>query len=247
MPSKRRKSKARKTKRFVKPADPAPWLWSILAVNILIGLLFSPVTSLATLRVDGANPIDQEAIGAIVQSAKGAPALRVDRNTIQSAVERISSIEQASLRVNVFGRGVLTLNYRTPIATVAGSPDTYLSDSGTVYVSHAKKSLKGVVEPPAPTNAQNLSVFGAWRSAAAAKMCENMVQRLPDLEWRLVVAQAGYVSLQLSDGGIVEFVSFDDTETKVAKLAEILHSDPKLFQKHKKLNLSSPLKPTVEP
>lgn len=246
MPSRRRKTKYRK-KRWTKPIEPAPWLWAAFVLDLAIGLIFSPATSLHTLRVTGSRPYDRERLGQIAQSTKGVPALRLDRNSVQSSVLQNLAVERVEFRANLFGRGVLDVVYRTPVARIEGADGLYLSDTGVVFPSPAVLPLKGKVSPPTGVRGENLSVFGAWRSGATAKMCDNIRRRLPDLEWRLVVEQAGYVSLELAEGGVVEFVSFDDTEKKVAKLAQVLRDDPKLFERAKRLNLSSPMKPTFAP
>jgi hypothetical protein len=156
------------------------------------------------------------------------------------------AVERAEYRANLFGRGVLELTYRRPVASVANTEGLYLSSRGALFQWPDPVGLKVTVEPPFDLDGQNLAVFGSWRSGTAALMCENVGERLPDMEWRLVVSRTGFVSLVPTSGGTVEFGSFDGAEGKVQTLVNILRDDPGLLTRVRELNLSS-TKPVFVP
>ncbi|MEX2243939.1 MAG: hypothetical protein WD716_08850 [Fimbriimonadaceae bacterium] len=250
MPSKRRrKTKKRKksTKLWTKKADLTPLFWALLAVVVATGLAYSPATSVKSVRIVGAASFDRARLDEVVQTLRARPYLRVDTDRIQSLVLEGRDVGDARFQGNLFGRGVLEVTYRRPVAALADSPGRYLSSDGTVYRSSVQPSLAIEVEPPADQGLRNLSVFGSWRSGLAAKMCENVIEQLPDWQWRMVVSRAGFVSLVPESGGTVEFGSFDGAETKVLKLGELLKDEPGLLARVKVVQLSSPESPTYVP
>jgi hypothetical protein len=225
-----RKRRKRQKRVWTPPTDWTPWLWGFLAVHTLIGLYLSPVTGARTIRVTGAPGYDRERIGQFLSGFKDTPFLRVNRSKIQSLAMENLAMERAEYRANPFGRGVLELTYKRPVARVAGTEGLYLSGRGSVFSLSGEVPVRVTVEPPFPVGQRNLSVFSSWRSGVAAQMCENIGERLPESEWRLV-----------------EFGSFKDAELKVQALEDILKDDPGLLARVSRLVLSSPSNPVKVP
>jgi len=244
MPSRRKRR--RRQRRWVRPIEFAPWLWGALVLNVVVGLLFSPVTAISHLRIVGAQSYDRGRLSNIGQSIKRRPLLRVNEQSVRSRALENQAVASASYRANLFGRGVLTVRYRRPVARVAGQENLYLSDRGTLFSSPHKYTLSIRVEPPIDADETNLAVFGGWQGRAAARLCASIVRQLPESNWVLKVSSTGYVSLA-SDDGVVEFGSFDKAEQKVQKLAEILLHDPDMLSDVVSLNLSEPADPSIVP
>ncbi len=250
MRSKRPQNRKRRKKQkrvWTPPTDWTPWLWAFFSLHLLIGLYFSPVTGARTVRVTGAPGYDQQRIRSFLMSLKDSPFMRVNRSRIQSLALDNMAVERAEYRANLFGRGVLELVYRRPVAKVAGTEGLYLSGRGSVFSLKGEVPVKVTVEPPFPVGQRNLSVFSSWRSGVAARMCENIGERLPEKEWRLVVSRTGFVDLVPDVGGTVEFGSFKDADLKVQALEDILRDDPGLLGRVSKLILSSPSNPVKVP
>ena len=201
---------------------------------------------MSRLRIVGAQPYDRDRLAKIAQGIQRRPLLRVNKQSVRSEVLENPAVASASYRANLFGRGVLTVRYRRPVAAIAGRDGLYLSDRGTIFSSPREYALTMAVEPPIDADETNLAVFSGWQGGAAARMCVSITERLPKSEWLLTVSPTGYVSL-VSDGGRVEFGSFDKAEQKVRKLAEILSDDPHLLSGVTSLNLSEPTDPSFVP
>lgn len=214
-------------------------MWCAFAVVLIVSLFFSPATSIKTLRIVGAPGFERQRMQAIAKALKGRPYLSVNRQQILSLALENFAVENASYRGNLFGRGVLSLSYRRPVASIAGEDGLFLSSKGSVFSWPVPVSLQVSVEPPYEVGSRNLSVFGSWQSGTAALMCENIGERLPKTEWRLVVSQTGFVSLVPKDGCRVEFGSFEGAEDKVKTLEDLLKSRPKLLTEVSEINLSS--------
>ena len=149
-------------------------------MNVAAGLLFSPVTAMTHLRIVGAQSYDRGRLSNIGQAIKHRPLLRVNEQSVRSRALENQAVASASYRANLFGRGVLTVRYRRPVARVAGLEDLYLSDRGTLFSSPHKYSLSIEVEPPIDVDETNLAVFGGWQGGSAARMCASIVAQLPE-------------------------------------------------------------------
>lgn len=251
MPSKRPQSRKRPKKRqrrvWSPPTDYAPWLWGILVMHLMFGLAFSPVTGLRLVRVVGADPGDQQRIARFLSSFEATPYTRLNGAQVSTLALEDRAIESASFRSNLFGRGVLELAHKRPVARVEGSESLYLSSRGSLFTAMPGLGVKVAVSAPGAVPGANLSVFSSWRSGVAARMCENVGERLPEMEWRMVVTASGFVSLESEGSGTVEFGSFEDADEKVQALVGILNNDPKKLSKVRKLVLTSPSNPVIVP
>ena len=241
MPS-RRKRRRRAANRWAPPVDLTPWLWGAVCINIVLGLLFSPVTAMNTLKVVGARAYDQERLVAVAQRIHKRPFLRVNANSVQSQVLENVEVASASYRANLFGRGVLEVRYRRPVALIEGG-ELYLSERGAVFASPTAPALRVTVVPPMAPGEKNLSIIGGWQSGAAASMCDNISRKLPDRNWRLVITSTGIVELEPESGAKVILGSFDDSGKKIDKLVKILEDEPGILERVSSLNLSSPSNP----
>lgn len=201
---------------------------------------------MSRLRIVGAQSYDRVRLAKIAEQIHRRPLLRVNRQSVRSEALENTAVASASYRANLFGRGVLTVRYRTPVATIAGRDGLYLSDRGAIFSSPGEYALTMAVALPIDADETNLAVFNGWQGGAAARMCASIDERLPKADWLLTVSPTGYVSL-VSDGGRVEFGSFDKAEQKVQKLAEILSGDPDILSGLASLNLSEPNDPSYVP
>jgi hypothetical protein len=245
MPSKRRptKRKKRKTpKLWSPPRDWRPWLWGALAANVLVGLYASPATAVRSLRFEGVPKEDQERLAQLARSLEGTPYLRVPWTTLRSAIEGDLAVQATEVSGNLFGRAIVAVDYKAPVATVVDQPGLFLARDGSLFAAKGAVDLPLSVQPPAGNGVQNLSVFGSWRSVATARMCENIGERLPGRNWRIVVSREGSVELFPVQGAVVEFGSFEDMDEKVRVLVEALRDEPDLLASVRRLNLSPPSK-----
>jgi hypothetical protein len=240
MPKKQPRSKRKKRKQPKVWTPPKDWtwhLWGLFGLNLVIGLVASPVTSATTIRIVGAPLIEQPRLERLAQLIDDRPYFLVDKDQVRSGAMENRAVQSAEYQANLFGRGVVTLRYRKAVATLGSG--LYLSRDGSVFLWRDEVPVRILVEPPTSPDAKNLAVFGTWPTATVASMCENIAERLPDRDWRLVVAKTGFVSLVPAQGGTVEFGSFEEMDRKIETLTSILRDEPDLLVRVKELNLAS--------
>src|SRR5258708_2050430 len=90
---------------------PAPILWVLLILNLVLGLFFSLVTSAGKVKVLGADPSDRARIEESLQSLLNVPCLRVNTAAVEEGIMRLPDVETATLKKNLFGNDELTLAY----------------------------------------------------------------------------------------------------------------------------------------
>lgn len=238
-PNKRRKKKRSQSRVWTPPKDLTVPLWGLFAFVVVVSLLFSPATAIKTLRVVGAPDFERERMGQVAKAIGGRPYMTVNRKQIESMAMEHLAVRSARYRANLFGRAVLEMEYHSPVAKFERLEGVFLSRSGAVFPWPLPVATSLAVEPPYLPGTRNLSVFGSWQSGTAAAMCENIRERLPKTEWKLVVSQTGFVSLVPSEGARIEFGTIENALEKVQTLERLLREDPDLLGKVSELNLSS--------
>lgn len=246
MASQRRKRSKKKAKRWSPPKDYAPLLWSLFSINFIVGLLFSPVTGLTVLRVEGAPEYDRARIERVAQVMAFRANLTTRSEELRSLVMENSAVESATMRANLFGRGILTIAYKVPVAVIDPQTRLVLSKKGSVFVVPSVLSGLPVLTPPHFEIEKNLSIVGGWRSRDAADLCSFVSDGLPGGPWKIETSKTGFVTLFPAQGASVELGSLDRSEEKVAALAKLLRDDPGLLQKISKLRLYSAHNPVIE-
>src|SRR4051812_799273 len=117
---------ARKSKRKSRSINWTPILWMALTFNIVLAMLFSPLTSIRHLRIIGAQPHDLPRFNELSKKLRGKPFMSVSPTEFESSVLASRDVYDAQLSHNLFGSAILRLKYRTPVAVLDGSPHTYL-------------------------------------------------------------------------------------------------------------------------
>ena len=104
----------------------------LLFINIIAGLWYSPMLALRRVHVVGAQPQDQVAIEAILETNVGLAALGVRALALETSVQRLPEVDSATFTDNVFGSGRLVLHYRAPVARI-GKSKLALDEEGRVW------------------------------------------------------------------------------------------------------------------
>src|SRR5579885_495653 len=126
---------ARKSKRKSRAINWNAVLWTTLIANILLAVLFSPLTSIRRLRVMGAESYDQDRISNLAKTLDGKPFALVPTVKFEGSVLGSRDVQEATLSHNLFGSAILRLTYRRPVAMLASVPHTYLDEQGVIYGS----------------------------------------------------------------------------------------------------------------
>lgn len=219
-----------------------PVLWILLLVNLAVAYRFSPMTTLQTVKVEGARDGDREFVRMSLKELNGIPAYQVSAPSVESEADKIDAISSFGFQKSVLGSARLVVTYRTPVARIEGMPNVFLGRDGSIFrderpdlvpeisvVLHSGVKLT-VATIAAPFNTERI----AWLAENAA------VLGLP--ETRIDVADTGSLSL-LSQGANVVLGVSDDLPQKLTRLKQLIEKNPSLIADAKEINLMDPERP----
>ncbi len=241
MPSKGRKRRAPRTRR---PFPLSAVLWTLVVVNVTVGLFVSPLTSLRKVRVLGAAASDQTRIESEIQRWRDVPVLRLGQDWAQYRLENNSEVKSSTLDKNVLGRAVVRIQLRQPVARFVNTR-LYLDESGFPFRSERAFGGLPSLMPPPGTFDTSLTLAGGWESGPVARMCQELSVQVPNVDWKVEVDDRGVISLMSNSGAEVVMGSSDSLPQKVEKLKALLLAKPDLLEKVRRLVLTAPEAPMV--
>lgn len=224
----------RRTKRV--RIRPGPIIVLTLGINLIAGIVSSPITSVRRVRVEGAPPQDRPRLVGLLQKLKGVPCVRVHAHAIEAEALQNPELRGATLSRTPFGSAVLRVARRMPVAKLYASPDTGFSEEGVLYpATDLPDDLPRLNftrgEPPL-----GLTLGNGWRAADVAHLAilvRGMGGKVPV---RIDLVGGGRVCLNI-DSGTVDLGSCDGLDAKVARLRKILQERPDLFSTVQTLRL----------
>ncbi|MBS1704960.1 MAG: hypothetical protein JST40_03740 [Armatimonadetes bacterium] len=227
---------------------PGPWLWVAVVLNTILGVWLSPITAAWKVRVIGASPLQERRLKEAVAQSRAIPALRFDPNPMLSIVRQDPAIESATWNQNVFGRAILRLKLRTPVAVVNEQARLVLGDTGELYVAPAVPVGLPVLSPPIDATKPSFVLAGNWSGRIIAQLANNLRKQIPDRDFRIVQDSSNKVSLTSApDTAQVVLGSTDKMDEKVITLRKALEQQPNLLSQVKVLNISAPSNPVIIP
>ena len=235
----RSRAAARRSKRRV-PVDAA--LVALLLINFLVGLWNSPMLALRRVRVVGAQPQDQVAIEAILETNMGIAALGVRALALETSIQRLPEVDSATFTDNVFGSGRLVINYRVPVARI-GKSKLALDDEGRVWKTRQSLVRLPSVELPASALNMGISLTRSAPLVGVAVLAGKLLQVWPEFKGEIVLDDAGTVCLNRGDSGRVVLGGTDAMDEKLSRLAGLLRDRPELFSGAIEVNLTAPTHP----
>lgn len=238
MPSRKRK------KRKGLNLQPAPLLWLLFAINCLVGVYFSPLTSLRKVRVVNAPLEDQSRIVKIMQRAKNVPLNKLDFNGLASSIMNNTEIKDANINCNIFGRAIVRVYQRVPIARLKSS-NQFFDTTGTLFVSSNEYGDLPEITVPKESRYPSVTLLSGWFSGRMAQLCKLLAAQVPNNQWNIEVNDRGVISLKASSGANVVMGSSDSLPQKIEKLGNLLAERPQLLKELRQLNLTDPESPMV--
>lgn len=222
-------------------------LWTAFVLNLIAAVFLSPITQLRTIKVQGAAPAYKPYISSILRKSKAIPALRVEPLAVESQVLASSAVESCDFRRNIFGRAVLRVQYRSPVAVLEADPEIFLDESGCVYRSLERRDGLPVLDVFDGALKPILAITGTWPSKRIADLA--LASKKYDFgpSTTVEVQSSGAVSLRTNSGATIRFGAPYDFGEKFAKLDELLNREPELFRKAKSVNLTAPDRATWIP
>lgn len=233
-----------------KPRKPIAWdrwLWAAAAVNIAVGLLYSPVTSLRSVRVTGAFREDENRIAEALQSAKGKPFAQISDAGITGSLYNMEKVASVEISRNIFGRAVLKISTPVVIARVEGYDNLALIQNGELRTGL-----------PFPKNAPSVSLAESFLSpmpamvsllpaSEIAALVEKTRQKWPNQDWMVHVDEGGVLSLRKDKGPVVVLGVVHKIDEKIVALEQLLDSQPDLVKKRVRITLTEPSAPAIAP
>ncbi|MBS1721859.1 MAG: hypothetical protein JSS66_02510 [Armatimonadetes bacterium] len=238
------RSRGRGRKRSKVSIDPAAALWALFALNVVVGLAVSPLTAVQKVRVVGAPTGDEARIEEAVQALRDKPLLRVNGTQLRSSLEANPEVLSSEFLPNPFGRAVVKVRLRQPVARLLNSK-VYVDKDGTAFRSGRVFEALPQLMPPKKGYALGLSVLGSWESGKAAYVCEQIAAQIPNVPWIVAVSERGDISLQAEGGATVDFGSSEGLPRKIEKLRSLVEAKPELL-KMRRINLAYPEAPMGE-
>ncbi|MEA2552272.1 MAG: cell division protein FtsQ [Fimbriimonadaceae bacterium] len=233
-------------KRKKKAINWGPVLAIALAVNVVLGLFLSPITSVRKLRILGAQPHDTTRLRELAHSLQGVPFGLMPAERFESEVLRQRDVYNADLSHNLFGSGVLRLQYRRPVAILLGVPNTYLDDQGVLYGS--PEVIPGIRQLSLQEDYMQpvVALTQPWPSAVVAHLC-NKLDSFAELEGGVVhLDTTGRLWISKENSGKVDLGGTEALDEKLRKLRQLLDDEPTLLSKVKTLTLTDPSRPALD-
>ena len=207
---------------------PRPFIMLGLTVNLFAGILYSPVTAVRKVRVEGGPLNDQARLANLLQQLKGVPCARVNARRVESEAMRNPEIRSASLARTPFGSAVLHIARRTPVARLFAAPNIGLSTEGVFYPASVLDENLPLVELPGDYPKAALTIGNGWRSEDVARLA-TLVQTIPSKgPVRIALVGGGRLCLNI-DSGVVNLGDFKRLDDKVAWVSKTLKAQPDLF------------------
>jgi hypothetical protein len=222
-------------------------IWALVLVNLVAGLLFSPITSAAHIRVVGARGSDKKRIDRELDWLRDKPCLAVNAASVEEQVMRRPDVRAASLSRNIFRRAQLEISYYEPVALVQGTKNVVLTEGGFLAAvpdpDPELPSLMLAQEAGQPM----LGLSSTWEPASVAAICQRASQQGLVKNLSITVTKSGWVCLNSGDSGRVVLGAPDDLDEKFEKIRAVLAVQPELLSQGKELVLIAPAKPVTRP
>jgi len=218
-----------------------------VAGNSAAGVYFSSATRANVIRIEGSIPSEDPRIQGILESVRGKPAMQVPVASLESRILESEEIAGAKYSQNIFGRGLLKVMLKKPVAEVEGKDQVFLSELGDLYTS--RRVITGLPKLRLPKSAfePGLSPFATWQSGAVASLCEDLINDWQALKPVVIVGERGVYELEVESGTKVILGTSDKLTEKLAKLKEMNRKQPDVFSRYSVVNLTVPSVPMVVP
>lgn len=249
MPARRkRKTTRKKTAPLRLPKLPlGPTLWTLAVLNLIAGMLWSPLTAVTKVRVVGVPAGDRERVQTLLEDLEAVPAMRVRAVAVESRVLQEPALRTAKYRQNIFGRGLLAVESRRPVARLAGSDSVALSDDGRLFVPFSSTDHLPQLALPETALAPSASIYGSWESLRVADLCQELLRSVPEVDWTVRLDTRGVISLKGPSPGTVVLGSTRELDLKLERLEQVMQSSPGFLAQVKELNLTDPENPAMIP
>jgi cell division protein FtsQ len=216
----------------------------LLIGNLIAGALYSPVTSLRKVRVEGAGEFDQLRLQRLLASLKDVPCAQVNARNIESLALDLPEARSAELTRNPFGSGLLKIRYKRPVARRFNGGNLALTADGVLYSADRLPEDLPTFNLPTDEPVPALALAANWQPARIAELAMAAREMAPQNAIRIDLNPSGVVCLNMGSGRVV-LGSTDNLEKKLQVLRERLEQNPMELSEVESLILTSPDNPSV--
>lgn len=245
MPS-RAPASARTKRRRRRRVSPNALLALALVANVVAGALWSPLTAVRSVRVEGAQADDQDRLRELAQRLHEVPWARISAPGFESAVLERDDLEDASLESNPFGRALLRVRARVPVAVLSAPLGYFLAADGKVARGIPDAALPRIAAPPDAVEA-GAALVGRWAWRTVADLARSLPPELDPGTCELRLDAAGMLSLKAASGTRILLGSADRLDEKMKVLQAALAHDRGLLGRAAEVNLVAPDMPVYVP
>jgi cell division septal protein FtsQ len=221
-----------------------PVLTILLVVNIVAGVFASKLTSIVKVRVEGAQLDDQSRIRALLQRIHDQPALKVNRFAVESNIAGKSAVSKVEMTRNIFGRALVTVEYRRPVAKIAGLSGAALARDGVIFQSSQDLTGLPTVVLSKDAKAPTIALAGSWRSGEVAGLAGALVDLSAQNPVEIITLENGGLCLNIGSKFAVELGLPERLDDKVEYFKKQIEDDPSLLMSGRTLILVSLERPS---
>lgn len=213
--------------------------WALLAVNVIAGIGFSPITAPRTARVQGAPQEEVEHVRSVLQGLAGMPSAQINSSLVAERLALAEGISGATVRANIFGRMAVSLESDQVLAALPGQ-QLVLTQSGRLrQLPHMEDAMK--LHVPARSLAMGPAMVSAWEPSAAAEVC--MAARKLAQPSEVHVDEEGAFTIRMEEGPDILLGTSYELQVKLKEMARRLEGKTDLA-KIAELDFRSPQAPT---
>ncbi|MBN9502494.1 MAG: hypothetical protein BGO01_13845 [Armatimonadetes bacterium 55-13] len=221
-----------------RPLAYGPIFATLLVVNIVMGIRYSRLTSITKVRVIGAAKGDEHRIKAILARYHDIPALQINANALMTTLNSRSAVNRVDVTRNIFGRAVVSMDYRMPVAKVVGMSGAAIARDGSIFQTiDAVPSDLPSVSLPVDAQKPIMTLVGPWRSGEIGGLAAEVRKIVPDEEKTLTADENGGLCLNIGSKFAVRFGLPKRLDEKMDYLVRQLDQDPGLIASGKTLVL----------
>lgn len=235
----------KKSRRIYRPDG---FLWVGLIINILAGLMLSPMTSLTRIRVVGAEPFDRQRIEGELTALGGKPVASIKPRAVETSLASAPEVRDVDFTRNWFGRGQVKITYNKPVAKVAGAKALFLSDEGVLYTSRQKTGPLPTTDLPESVNRAALTFAMEAPLQPLGELCAHIPSSIDCSSSQATFQMDKGLCLNTGEGSaLIVFGPADRMNEKLASLDQFLKENPRLLKENSEVNLIVPEKATRTP
>lgn len=217
-----------------------------ILMNVIVGTMFSRLTSVTHAKIEGARQWDRKRLSGIMHSLQDVPIALARPRLIESQALEDPEVKSAELVRNPFGYASLKIEYRRPVAKFRNTTNLAISDEGVLYPSHDLPDRLPLLSLPPHEPPMLASLASNWQPIAISTLAARANEKWREEQLQIDVDERGSVCLNIGTGRVV-LGSANDIDRKLDVLRDRLSRNPSELQTVEILNLTVPEKPTIVP